>query len=79
MFQYLCVAVVYNGYLLFCILVMFDVMTHLLCCILGYLIYWIVCMLHFLYVNFGGSPAGEADKIGKKIKKFLCSSIIFIG
>jgi hypothetical protein len=52
------------------ILVMFDVMTHLLC--------WIVmCMLHFLLLcmccifympGFGGSPAGEeADKIGKKI------------
>jgi hypothetical protein len=55
------------------ILVMFDVMTHLLC--------WIVmCMLHFLLLcmccifympGFGGSPAGEVDKIGKKIKKIL--------
>jgi hypothetical protein len=40
------------------ILVMFDVMTHLLCWIL---ICWIVmCMLHFLYVGFGDSPAMEA-------------------
>jgi hypothetical protein len=33
MFQYLCVVVVYTGYLLCCILVMFDV-SYLLCCIL---------------------------------------------
>jgi hypothetical protein len=49
------------------ILVMFDVMTYLLC--------WIVmCMLHFLLLcmccifympGFVGSLAGEADKIGK--------------
>jgi hypothetical protein len=55
------------------ILVMFDVMTHLLC--------WIVmCMLHFLLLcmccifymqGFGGSPASEADKIGKKILMFI--------
>jgi hypothetical protein len=59
------------------ILVMFDVMTHLLC--------WIVmCMLHFLLLcmccifymsGFGGSPVGEADKIGKKNKK----NLMFIG
>jgi hypothetical protein len=58
------------------ILVMFDVMTRLLCCIL---ICWIVmCMLHFLLLciccifymsGFGGSSAGEADKISKKIEK----------
>jgi hypothetical protein len=56
------------------ILVMFDMMTHLLCWIL---ICWIImCMLHFLLLcmcgifympGFGGTPAGEADKIGKKI------------
>jgi hypothetical protein len=55
------------------ILVMFDVMTRLLC--------WIViCMLHFLLLcmwcifympGFGGSPAGEADKIGNFFKKNL--------
>jgi hypothetical protein len=65
------------------ILIMFDVMTHLLCWIL---ICWIVmCMLHFLLLcmccifympGFGGSPAGEeADKIGKKKLK----NIMFIG
>jgi hypothetical protein len=53
------------------ILVMFDVMTHLLC---RMLICWIVmCMLHFLLLcmccifympGFGDSPAGVADKIG---------------
>jgi hypothetical protein len=52
---------------------MFDVMTHLLYWIL---ICWIViCVLHFLLLymccifympSFGGSPAGEANKIGKK-------------
>jgi hypothetical protein len=62
------------------ILVMFDVMTRLLC--------WIViCMLHFLLLcmccifympGFGGSPAGEADKIGNFFKKILCSSVMFI-
>jgi hypothetical protein len=68
------------------ILVMFDVMTRLLCWIL---ICWIVmCMLHFLLLcmccifympGFGGSPAGEADKRGKKnLKKFLCLSVMFI-
>jgi hypothetical protein len=56
------------------ILVMPDVMTRLLCWIL---ICWIVmCMLHFLLLclccifymsGFGGSPAGEAAKIGKKL------------
>jgi hypothetical protein len=60
------------------ILVMFDVMTRLLCCIL---ICWIVmCMLHFLLLciccifympGFGGSPAGETDKISKKIKNLM--------
>jgi hypothetical protein len=60
------------------ILVMFDVMTHLLCWIL---MCWIVmCMLHFILLcmccvfympGFGGSPAGEANKIGKKLKKNL--------
>jgi hypothetical protein len=64
------------------ILVMFDMMTHLLCWIL---ICWIImCMLHFLLLcmcgifympGFGGTPAGEADKIGKKK---LCSSVMFI-
>jgi hypothetical protein len=67
------------------ILVMFDVMTHLLCWIL---ICWIVmCMLHFLLLcmcyifympGFGSSPAGEVDKIGKKNLKILCSSVMFI-
>jgi hypothetical protein len=68
------------------ILVMFDVMTRLLCWIL---ICWIVmCMLHFLLLcmccilympGFGGSPAGEADKIGKtNLKKILCSLVMFI-
>jgi hypothetical protein len=37
-----------------------------------------MCMLHFLYAGFGGSPAGEADKIGIILKKsyvhWLCSS-----
>jgi hypothetical protein len=47
-----------------------------------------MCMLHFLLLcmccifymlGFGGTPAGEADKIGKKnLKKFLCSSVMFI-
>jgi hypothetical protein len=49
MFQYLCVAVVYVGYLLCCILVMFDVMTRLLCCKLRYLICDIGC---YVYVAF---------------------------
>jgi hypothetical protein len=65
------------------ILVTFDVMTHLLCWIL---ICWIVmCSLHFLLLymccifympGFGCSPAGEADKIGKKNSYVhqLCSS-----
>jgi hypothetical protein len=67
------------------ILVMFHVMTRLLCWIL---ICWIVmCMLHFLLLcmccifympGFGGSPAREADKIDKKTKNSyvhrLCSS-----
>jgi hypothetical protein len=68
------------------ILVMFDVMTRLLCLIL---ICWIVmCMLHFLLLcmccifimpGFGGSQAGEADKVGKKnLKKFLCLAVMFI-
>jgi hypothetical protein len=61
---------------------MFDVMTHLLYWIL---ICWIViCVLYFLLLymccifympSFGGSPAGEEDKIGKKIKK----NLMFIG
>jgi hypothetical protein len=64
---------------------MFNVMTRLLCWIL---ICWIVmCMLYFLLLcmccifympGFGGSPAREADKTGKKIKKILCSSVMFI-
>jgi hypothetical protein len=37
MFQYLYVAVVYVRYLLCCILVMFDVMTHLMICDIGLL------------------------------------------
>jgi hypothetical protein len=28
-----------------------------------------------LYTCFGGSPTGEADKIGKKFKKSICSSV----
>jgi hypothetical protein len=30
-----------------------------------------MCMLQFLYAYFGGSPAREADKIGKKIKNLM--------
>jgi hypothetical protein len=47
-----------------------------------------MCMLHFLLLcmccifympGFGGSPAGEADKIGKIFfKKILCSLVMFI-
>jgi hypothetical protein len=59
------------------ILVMFNVMTHLLCwivmCILHFLLLCMCCIFYML--GFGGSPAGEADKIGKKI---LCSSVMFI-
>jgi hypothetical protein len=64
------------------ILVMFDVMTRLLCWIL---ICWIImCMLHFLLLcmccifymtGFGGS---EAEKIDFFFKKILCSSVMFI-
>jgi hypothetical protein len=37
------------------------------------------CMCCIFYMpGFGGSPAGEADKIGKKLKKILCSSVMFI-
>jgi hypothetical protein len=63
------------------ILIMFDVMTHLLCwivmCILHFILLCMCCIFYML--SFRGSPAGEADKIGKKnLKKFLCSSVIFI-
>jgi hypothetical protein len=34
-----------------------------------------MCMLQFLYAYFGGSLAEETDKIGKKIKRILCSSV----
>jgi hypothetical protein len=61
------------------ILVMFDVMTYLLC--------WIVmCMLHFLLLcmccifympGFVGSLAGEADKIGK-FSMFISSPMYII-
>jgi hypothetical protein len=52
------------------ILAMFDVLN-------CYILY--MCLLLFvyciLYTNFGGSSTGEADKIGKKLKKFL----MFVG
>jgi hypothetical protein len=39
----------------------------------------LLCMCCILYMSgFGGSPAEETDKIGKKIKKILCSSVMFI-
>jgi hypothetical protein len=64
MFQYLCVVVVYVGYLLCCILVMFDVVTHLLCCILGYLICGIglLCVCYIFYMQVLEAP--QANKIG---------------
>jgi TM2 domain-containing membrane protein YozV len=52
------------------ILVMFDVLD-------CYILY--MCLLPFIYYTlyncFGGSPAGEADKIGFFLKKSLCSSV----
>jgi hypothetical protein len=34
-------------------------------------------LIVYVYACFGGSPAGEADKIGKKkLKKILCSSLL---
>jgi hypothetical protein len=47
MFQYLCVAVVYVGYLLCCILVMFDVMTRLMICDIGSLC---VCCIFYMLI-----------------------------
>jgi hypothetical protein len=31
----------------------------------------VMYVLHFLYAGFGGSPVGEADKIGKKNLMFI--------
>jgi hypothetical protein len=58
MFQYLCVAVVYVGYLLCCILVMFDVMTCLMICDIG-----LLCVCCIFYV-----PVLEAPQPGRQIK-----------
>jgi hypothetical protein len=60
------------------ILVMFDVMTHLLCWIVMCMLHFILLCMYFIFYmsSFGGSPVGEADKIGKKNSYVhrLCSS-----
>jgi hypothetical protein len=50
------------------ILVIFDVMPRLLCWIVMYVLHFLLlCMCCIFYMpGFEGSPAGEADKIGKK-------------
>jgi hypothetical protein len=58
MLQYLYVAVMYVGYLLCCILVMFDVMTHLMICDIGLLC---VCCIFYMLVL-------EAPQPGRRTK-----------
>jgi hypothetical protein len=67
--------VVYVGYLLYCIIVMFDVMTRLMICDIGLLC---MCYIFYMPVLEAFQSVGEADKIGYFLKKILYSSIMFI-
>jgi hypothetical protein len=70
MVQYLCVAVVYVGYLLRCILVIFDVMTHLMICDIGLLrVCCIFCM-----------PVLEVPQLGdRQNRQKKLKNLTFIG
>jgi hypothetical protein len=83
MFQYLYVAVVYVRYLLCCILVMFDVMTHLMICDIGLLYMYkvITCLCvccSFCMPVMEALLRGGGQKRQCFFKKILCSSVIFL-